>query len=70
MLPVERRQASAPQGCSPTELTAMKKMEMQKIISYATVMKIQRNFFVGNICFVFYCLFVVKSRSEQACPCV
>ncbi len=51
--------ASAPQRGSPTEPTAMKKMEMPKIISYLTVMKIEEKN-IWNICFVLYCLFVAK----------
>ncbi len=51
---------SAPQRGSPrAEPTAMKKMEMRKIISYLTVMKIEEKN-VWNICFVLYCLFVAK----------
>ena len=67
MLPVERQLAVkqariesclGTPGRFPTEPTAMKKMEMRKIISYATVMKIEKN--VWNICFVLYSIFVAK----------
>jgi hypothetical protein len=57
MLPVERLLAVRP--WHPTESTAMKKMEMQKIISYATVMKIEKKN-IWNIFFVSYCLLVAK----------
>ncbi len=52
--------ASAPQGGSPTEPTAMKRMEMRKINSYATVMKIERKFF-----FKYMFCFILSFRSEN-----
>ncbi len=64
MLLVERRLAIrqaqfdlalVPQGGSPTEPTAMKKMEMRKIISYATVMKIENKKCLKYIfCFILF----------------
>jgi hypothetical protein len=69
MLPAERQLAVrkarfesrlGTPGRFPNEPTAMKKMEMRKIISYATVMKIIKN--VWNICFVLYSLFVTKIK--------
>jgi hypothetical protein len=54
-----------PQGGSPTEPTAMKKIERRNIISYATVMKIGKKMF--GIYVLLYIVFSwLKWRSEQA----
>jgi hypothetical protein len=66
-LPVERllavRQAQfesrlGTPGRSPTEPTAMKKKEMRKIISYATVMKIE-----NKKCLEYIFCFILSFRS-------